>query len=286
MAKFDNAAFVKLVWKNERRIINPKTPKDIREGIDFFRAGYGGLSQSSKKTLEFARERCERALNAMGLSFDYKFPDDPVLKNKVWKEQVQPRVKELQEIFKYEKLAKDLKLPKSATKKEVDELLAAVREKKRRSAAEEKARKKEIEQKKAEAKRISLGLNAEADPNLAAKLVEAAGRALERERSSSAGYLYFKVWVMPDNSKWYKIGITNDLRRRDAEQNVLPVPPTTLHSVRFFSIDHARIVEKIFLETLSGSRIKGANNRELFSLKPAQVQAIIGAMKAIKSCTF
>ena len=36
MAKFDNAAFVKLVWKNERRIINPKTPKDIREGIDFF----------------------------------------------------------------------------------------------------------------------------------------------------------------------------------------------------------------------------------------------------------
>ena len=117
MAKFDNAAFVKLVWKNERRIINPKTPKDIREGIDFFRAGYGGLSQSSKKTLEFASERCERALNAMGLSFDYKFPDDPVLKNKVWKEQVQPRMKELQEIFKYEKLAKDLKLPKNATKK-------------------------------------------------------------------------------------------------------------------------------------------------------------------------
>jgi len=129
-------------------------------------------------------------------------------------------------------------------------------------------------------------LNAEADPNLAAKLVEAAGRALERERSSSAGYLYFKVWVMPDNSKWYKIGITNDLRRRDAEQNVLPVPPTTLHSVKLFNIDHARIVEKIFLETLSGSRIKGANNRELFSLKPAQVQAVIGAMKAIKSCTF
>ena len=91
---------------------------------------------------------------------------------------------------------------------------------------------------------------------------------------------------MPDSSKWYKIGITNDLRRRDAEQNVLPVPATTLQSVRFFSIEHARTAEKVFLEILSKNRIKGANNKELFNLEPAQVQAIIGAMKAIKSCTF
>ena len=98
--------------------------------------------------------------------------------------------------------------------------------------------------------------------------------------------MYFKVWVLPDSSKWYKIGITNDLRRRDAEQNVLPVPATTLHSVRFFNIEHARIAEKKFLETLSRYRIKGANNKELLSLKPEQVQAIVGAMKAIKSYTF
>ncbi|RNC85190.1 MAG: GIY-YIG nuclease family protein [Synechococcus sp. YX04-3] len=103
---------------------------------------------------------------------------------------------------------------------------------------------------------------------------------------NSAGYLYFKVWVLQDSSKWYKIGITNDLRHRDAEQNVLPVPATTLHSVRFFNIEHARIAEKKFLETLSDYRIKGANNRELLNLKPEQVQAIIGAMKAIKNCTF
>ena len=91
---------------------------------------------------------------------------------------------------------------------------------------------------------------------------------------------------MPDSSKWYKIGITNDLRRRDAEQNVLPVPATTLQSVRFFSIEHAQTAEKVFLEILSKNRIKDANNKELFNLEPAQVQPIIGAKKAIKSCTF
>ena len=141
-----------------------------------------------------------------------------------------------------------------------------------------------LEEKRIEAKRISLGLNAEADPELAEKLFKSAEQGLQSESNNSAGYLYFKVWVMPDSSKWYKIGITNDLRRRDAEQNVLPVPPTTLHSVRFYSIDHARTVEKIFLDTLSNFRIKGANNKELFTLKPPQVQAIIGAMKAIKTC--
>lgn len=283
---FDNAAFIELVWKNERGITSPKTVKDIREGIDFFKLSYGGISRSSQKTLELAKERCERVLNAMGLSFDYKFPEDPVLKNKVWKEQVQPRAKELQEIFKYEKMAKGLKLPKKATREEVDELLAAVRERKRRSAAEEKKRKKEIEQKKRDAKRIGLGLNADADPDLAAQLVEVAGRALERERSSSAGYIYFKVWVMPDGTKWYKIGITNDLRRRESEQNVLPVPAHTLHSARFHSIEHAKVAERCFLSTLSRYRIKGAKNKEIFNLKPPQVQAVIGAMRALKTHTF
>ena len=261
MKKFNDAAFVELVWKNERRIINPKSPKDIREGIDFFKPSHEGISWSSQKTFKFAKERCERALNAMGLSFDYKFPEDPISKNKVWKEQVQPRAKDLQEIFKYEKIAKELRLPKDATKKEIDELLAAIREKKRRSATEEKKRKKEIEQKRAEEKRISLGLNADADADLAAKLVEGAERNLGRERSNSAGYLYFKVWAMPDGSKWYKIGITNNSRRRESEQNVLPVPAQTLHSARFHSIEHARIAESSFLSILPSTGSKAQTTK-------------------------
>ena len=284
---FDNAAFVERVWKNERKIINGRSIKDLREAMEFFRSpGVGGVSKSSQKTFELAKERSSRALNAMGLSFDSEFPQDPVQKNKIWKEQIEPIRKGLQEIFKYEKLSSELGLPKNATRKEVDDLLLEIKKEKRRNKAAEKARAKALEEKRIEAKRASLGLNAEADPELAEKLFKSAEQGLQTESINSAGYLYFKVWVLPDSSKWYKIGITNDLRRRDAEQNVLPVPATTLHSVRFFNIEHARIVEKKFLETLAIYRIKGANNKELLSLKPEQVQAIIGAMKAIKSCTF
>ena len=287
MAKFDNAAFVDLVWKNERKIINGRSIKDLREAIAFFRSpGIGGISKSSQKTLELAKERSSRALNAMGLSLDFEFPQDPVQKNKIWKEQIEPMRKGLQEIFKYEKLSNELGLPKNATRKEVDDLLLEIKKEKRRDKAAEKARAKALEEKRIEAKRVSLGLNAEADPELAEKLFKSAEQGLQAESINSAGYLYFKVWVLPDGSKWYKIGITNDLRRRDAEQNVLPVPATTLQSTRFFNIEHARIVEKKFLETLSSYRIKGANNKELLSLKPEQVQAIVGAMKAIKICTF
>ena len=91
---------------------------------------------------------------------------------------------------------------------------------------------------------------------------------------------------MPDNSRWYKIGITNNLKRREYEQNVLPVPAETLETARFHSIEHAKIAEDAFLKTLSKYRIRGANNREIFDLKPEHVQAVIGAMKALESITF
>ena len=314
MGRFDDFAVVKLVEKNERKILNGKTIKDVREAIEFFRSPcIGGMSQRSKETLRLATERSSRALEAMGLSLSYEFPDDPVLKNKIWKEQVRPMQEVLREIFQYEKLVAELKLPKNATKNEIDDLLAEIRLAKEQKKAEEKKRTQELrakrikaQQKQAairaeqlaketairqeklakenEARRKKLGLDAEADPELADKLFKSAEQCLRKESIDCAGYLYFKVWVMPDKSKWYKIGITNDLRRRDAEQNVLPVPPTTLQSVRFFSIEHARIAERIFLENLSNYRIKGANNKELFSLKPEQAQAVIGAMKAIKTC--
>ena len=89
MGRFDDFAVVKLVEKNERKILNGKTAKDVREAIEFFRSPcIGGMSQRSKETLRLATERSSRALEAMGLSLSYEFPDDPVLKNKIWKEQV------------------------------------------------------------------------------------------------------------------------------------------------------------------------------------------------------
>ena len=313
---FDNGTFIKLIFKNERKILNGKTAKDIREAIEFFRSpGVGGVSQRAKETFRLATDRSTRALEAMGLSMGFEFSDDPVLNNKIWKEQVRPMQEVLREIFEYEMVAAEFKLPNNSTKEQINELLTEIRLAKEKKKAEEKKRAQELRAKKMkaqkkqaairaeqlaretairkeqldkenEARRKRLGLDAEADPELAEKLFKSAEQGIQSESINYAGYLYFKVWVLPDGSKWYKIGITNDLRRRDAEQNVLPVPATTLKSVRFFSIEHARIVEKKFLDTLSNHRIKGANNKELLSLKPEQVQAIVGAMKAIKSCTF
>lgn len=73
----------------------------------------------------------------------------------------------------------------------------------------------------------------------------------------------------------------HDLERRDAEQNVLPVPPSTLHTVRFQHIHQARAAERAFHAELLQMRIKGAKNKELFSLKPSQVNSIIEAMKVL-----
>ena len=318
MAKFDEDAFIRLVRKNEKKILNAKSPKDLREGIEFIRKRQLRPTSHSGIIFDNAKKRCGKALEVPGISYDFVFPEDHVLKNQACKNILQ-KFQAVRDIPKYENLAKELGLPDEATQEEVDARIAEIKEAKLRERAEAKriqaqekkraselevkrlqaerelaakrmqtqraleAHRIELEAKRTEEKRNRLGLNGEADPELAERLFKSVEQGLQRESINPAGYLYFKVWVLPDGSKWYKIGITNDLRRRDAEQNVLPVPATTIHSARFFSIEHARIVEKKFLETLSIYRIKGANNKELLSLKPEQVQAIAGAMKAIKS---
>lgn len=147
--------------------------------------------------------------------------------------------------------------------------------KKAKKQLEEQAR-----EKAAEAQRARLGLNDTADLELAMKLEQSATMEIKK---AEKGYLYFKCWVLPDDSKWYKIGITNNPARRDAEQNVLPVPANTLHIIALNCTDHARLVESAFHNVLDHAQIKGAGNRELFTLKPSQVQAVIAAMKQLDS---
>lgn len=88
------------------------------------------------------------------------------------------------------------------------------------------------------------------------------------------GYLYFKVWSLPDGSKCYKIGVTNSPSRRDAEQNVLPVKAQSLITQKLSSMEHARAAEAAIHQVLDKNRIRNANNKELFSLKPSQVASI------------
>lgn len=139
---------------------------------------------------------------------------------------------------------------------------------------------KQAEEQAAEAERVRLGLNDSADLDLALQLETRAKLAMKK---AEKGYLYFKCWVLPDDSKWYKVGMTNNPARREAEQNVLPVPANTLHIIALESIDHARLAETAFHDVLDHAQIKGAGNRELFTLKPRQVQAVIAAMKQLDS---
>ena len=146
-----------------------------------------------------------------------------------------------------------------------------------------KQREARVRQKELHAKR--LGINESADLDLTIRLVKGAIDAIEKSLAETSGCLYFKAWMMPGGHRWHKIGITTDLKRRDAEQNVLPVPPSILHKVEFKHIHHAKAAEQAFHNELLSMRIKGAKNKELFSLKPSQVSSIIEAMKTLGRCT-
>lgn len=97
--------------------------------------------------------------------------------------------------------------------------------------------------------------------------------ALDSNRDDS-GYVYFKQWMLPDGTCWFKLGITSSPNRRDSEQNVLPVLPKTLCCVRVSSMDRARAIESCFHGVLSRYRIVGAGNRELFVLSLAQAGSV------------
>ena len=81
---------------------------------------------------------------------------------------------------------------------------------------------------------------------------------------SEEGYLYIRTWKVSGNTQWYKIGIINDLERRETEQNVLPVAAKTLATAKVASMDHARTIEQAIHKTIEKFKIKNANNRELF----------------------
>lgn len=99
---------------------------------------------------------------------------------------------------------------------------------------------------------------------------------------SPTGYIYLKRWNVRGESAWYKLGITSNPKRRDAEQNVLPVPAETLFCYDVGSIDRARAIESKINRVLCSHKIVGSQNRELFHLSEEQVSAIMAVMNAIE----
>lgn len=95
------------------------------------------------------------------------------------------------------------------------------------------------------------------------------------------GYIYFKVWAMPDGTCWYKIGITNNPERREIEQNVLPVAAVTISCIDVGSMDRARAIEGVIHRVLDEQRITNANNRELFHLSVQQADAVEAVLERL-----
>ena len=118
----------------------------------------------------------------------------------------------------------------------------------------------------------------EPDKKLLGKLNDGIKKAL----TISCGYLYLKMWSLPEKT-WFKVGITNSPKRRESEQNVLPVPSQTVYLVRLDSMEQARSVEKAILYALEDRRIKGSSNKELFQLSAQDYKALVMALQKLTS---
>ena len=104
--------------------------------------------------------------------------------------------------------------------------------------------------------------------------------AIEDARNRTGGYVYLKQWTLADGTRWLKVGITNNPNRRDAEQNVLPVPAMTLRLMETQSMDQAAAIERALHQQLAAQKVTGAGNRELFHLDDPQLAALMAAMDA------
>jgi hypothetical protein len=112
------------------------------------------------------------------------------------------------------------------------------------------------------------------------KLAAALWHALDNT-PPTAGFVYFKRWTMPDGSCWYKVGVSNNPDRREAEQNVLPVAAESIACVDVGSMDRARAIEAIIHQVLVEQRIMDANNRELFHLSIQQASAVKAVLERL-----
>ena len=122
--------------------------------------------------------------------------------------------------------------------------------------------------------RASANASESVDKELTAGLIA----AIENARNATGGYVYLKQWTLADGTRWLKLGITNNPSRRDAEQNVLPVPADTLRLMETQSMEQAAAIERALHQQLAAQKITGAGNRELFHLDDGQLAALMAAM--------
>lgn len=278
------SAFAKELQSAKKLICAPRSILDVIKGIELRKAFRSPPTMRSREWLDLVCTEIDAALKLLSLELDHRFPDSAAEKNILWRTEILPRLPALKELNRLRALQEVALQSESSLElltPEIEALLIKSRSSQHEATKKRRAQARERREKEKLKIRERLGLDGEADPELAMRLKERAEQQLRTFASQYSGHLYFKVWALPDGSRWYKIGISNNPERRHSEQNVLPVPAETICTIRLHSLEHARVVETAFHEVLDGVRIRGANNRELFSLKPSQVAAVMGAMKAL-----
>ena len=262
-------------------LIMPKTIICVKKGFEYFNGDHAFPGKTSKDFFCSLRAQAQRVLVIYKLDLDVPLPISPVEKNKLWNSFIRPYVPLVREAHKYCKTILEAGASSTGAAGDLERWIEqlAVETSLAKKAALKAARARGSELRMLHAQR--LGICQSADPDLTVRLVDAAKEAIAESLSETSAFLYFKAWIMPDGHRWYKIGITTDLQRRDAEQNVLPVPPVTLQKLKFRHVHHARAAEQAFHAELTRMRIRGAKNRELFSLTPRQVASVVEAMKAV-----
>ena len=262
-------------------LVKPRSIISIKKGFEYFNGSHRFPSKASEAFFHQKREQAQRLIAIYKLNLSTPLPDSPIEQKKLWNEFIRPQLGLVKDALKYHA---NLNLAGISTKASLDSAqdfiqlfqaeISSGKEAALKRQREARARLKEQAAKQ-------MGMDEAADHELVIRLVSVAKEAIQASLAETCGYLYLKAWVMQNGGKWYKVGVTTDLERRDAEQNVLPVPPSTLHTVRFQHIHQARAAERAFHTELLKMRIKGAKNKELFSLKPSQVNSIIEAMKVL-----
>ena len=135
------------------------------------------------------------------------------------------------------------------------------------------------EVKKIEAKEVrnALGIGEKENIDFSKLLFE----TINKDLKEMEGFIYLRRWKVSDGTTWFKIGITNNLFRRESEQNVLPVAAQTLATAKLASMEQARTIEKSIHNVISKYQIKGSNNKELFRLKPNDLASLLDLFKKI-----
>lgn len=113
------------------------------------------------------------------------------------------------------------------------------------------------------------------------ELLEALMAACRSAKTVDPGFIYFKRWTVSENIRWWKVGITSSMDRRETEQNVLPVPEELMASVECANLSEARSFEKAIHWVLRNKRIHMAQNRELFTLTEQEENAVLAAFELL-----